>query len=165
MPRPAKKLSYIEEDILLDYIVAHGGSYRLYLLFCEETGVKEDRRYTEATYRNWQARRRDRILQKREEQKRILREGSLLDRKNRLQMLEADVARIEMALADRAHQEIVDPLVDIRLMEQKRKLLESISRERGEFGVKPEDGEAEELRQQNRALGKVFMDHFAKEKT
>ena len=114
MPRPEAKLSYVEVDALLEWIAAHGGTYKQYLLFCDQYHIGPERRFNEGTYSNWQQRRRDRIRQKREEHKAALREGSILDRRHRIQMLENDVSRLEQALA---RDEMMDPVQAAKLME------------------------------------------------
>jgi hypothetical protein len=141
-------LSTREKEELVDFIAGTGENYQRYLDWCEQHQVLN--RWTEKYFHTWIQRRRGKIVVARNKYKEEVRRLSLYDKERRIVELErsVDVINSHLVAADSDHtthtcktcgasHEIVGPEVAIKLMEQKRKLLEAIAKERNEW-LKPE---------------------------
>lgn len=118
---------------LTHYLAINGENFDGYSRFATQNGW---RLYSKSTLHNWCQRHRTEIQLERAQHLFELRKTSLLDRNQRLQMLEAT----STTLADRldiALKANDDELV-IKLSEQLRKQLQAVATERGEWN-QPED--------------------------
>jgi|3_EtaG_2_1085321.scaffolds.fasta_scaffold07126_4 protein subunit release factor A len=140
-------LSDRAEEKLIQFTAANGENFDMYLHFAEAQGWKT---FTQKSYHNWifKPRIHRRIVAVREGVASDIRDGMKLEREARVDMLERDVDRIEDLLdgGELSAQET------IRLIDQKRKNLEAIAKEAGEWN-KPADKNAPDS-----ALGGLFKE-------
>lgn len=158
-----QKLSQFEVTLLQEWVVAHGETWHAYLDFCEKYQIGPEKRFTPAYYKTWVQRRRSVVQGGREKERELIRRGSVLTRELRLRSLEEAFSRLERRIA--AEEGEMPPDVLVRLLEQQRKTLEAISKERGEFGVRPPTPEEEENHAVNKAIAQQYLEHFAGPKT
>lgn len=124
-------LSPVQKQSLLDWIGAYGEGYGRFLEWCDREGIPEDKRYTKPSYQSWVQRRRRSVKESRTRHHEEVRQQSRMDRDARMVALEETFKRL-----DAMSHEIEDSDKLTRLEEQKRKTLEAIAKERGEWGVK-----------------------------
>lgn len=132
-------LSQAESESLVNWLVAHGGTYPKYAIWCEDNKIATDVRFTPAYFRNWMQRKRALIQKTRASHRQAIRDASVMDRAARLTSLEHTLGRLERTIMST---EDLSPDSLVRLEEQKRKTLESIAKERGEFNRAPEEDPA-----------------------
>jgi hypothetical protein len=137
-----------QEKNLIDYVVGHSEAYAHFVHWADREELPPERRYTEASWRVWLQRHRAQIKAVREAHRQATWTGSTFDRKKRLQELEESYEKLRGLISD-------DPKTVIAIEEQKRKLLEFISRERGEFGQKVSPDEQATI-STNEKLSKAF---------
>lgn len=123
-----------EMDSLIEWVAEHGDNYDRYTRWADENHIPDEHRFTRAYLSRWIQRRRRAVQDTRQRHMLDVRAGSLLDRTGRLRKLEEDFARLELAAR---LLESSDPKMLVAVIEQRRKLLESIAKERGEYGVAP----------------------------
>ncbi|MDE2104987.1 MAG: hypothetical protein KGL39_47555 [Patescibacteria group bacterium] len=119
-----------EKRSLLDWIGAHGEGYPGYLDWCEREAIPNERRFTKASYGSWVQRRRLKVQASRANHREESRRQSRMDREARMLALEATFARLDQLTRNSG---VDDPDKLVRLEEQKRKTLEAIAKERGEW--------------------------------
>lgn len=146
-------LSRQQQSDLLEHVVNAGEKYDAYLKWCEERGITE--RFTEAYFPRWVQKHRRMLQARRTEHQQVVRAESVYDRAMRVRTLEASLNRLEGAAMVALANDDLRSLVMIE--EQKRKHMESIAKERGEFNVKPQDG-MDEVAEMNRKLRSLFVD-------
>lgn len=142
-----------EKNELVEYIAASGQSYERYLDWCDRHQVTN--RWTEKYFATWVQRRRRKVQVQREEYREHVRKQSTYDKERRLFELERDLEMINKSLgfAGKAKPHICskcqeDHLIPtpeqiLKLIDLKRKHIESISKERGEW-MRPESVESNE---------------------
>jgi len=152
-------LTTAQKRDLVRYVVANGQSYKNYLRWADANLIPPESRYTERSFKAWCDKRRRVIQEVRQDYRVAVRQSSIYDRELRISKLEAGVTRMDAAIEalDAAGDKYVDNLV--RLEEQKRKLMETIAKERGEWGNKP----TEENQMANQ-LAATMMSVFAEQK-
>lgn len=147
----AKTQSYLSTKLRKDlkrYIAAAGESYPRYLEWCESMQIPEERRFTKYYFKTWCQRHRDEINMYRSLRDNELRQISIYDKEMRIREIEGDIERIngilksetlsgsytmhECSVCDVVH-DALPPDIVLKLIEQKRKLLESLSKERNEW--------------------------------
>jgi hypothetical protein len=143
-------LSAAEKADLMRWIAAKGENYDRYIDWCVQNRIPEHKRFTQNYLHRWIARRRRQIQVLRAEHQAGVRKASLLDKEQRVAILEEQVARIRRAL-DEA--ETVDQMV--KLEEALGRALDRIARERGEFGKPAPD--ADPSRELNRSLAEIAL--------
>ncbi len=131
-------LTATQKRSLLDWIGARGESYPAFIEWCEREQIPEANRYTKVSYRGWVQRRRAHVQAARASHQAETRQQSRLGREERMAGLERTYERLD-ALSKSEEIEDTDKL--IRIEEQKRKTLEAIAKERGEWGVKNAPGD------------------------
>ena len=146
-------LSRQQQSDLLEHVVNAGEKYDAYLAWCDERGITE--RFTEAYFPRWVQKHRRLLQARRTEHQQVVRAESVYDRAMRVRTLESSMARLEGAAMDALANKNLRALVMIE--EQKRKNMESIAKERGEFNVKPQDG-MDEVAEMNKKLRSLFVD-------
>lgn len=128
------KITLVQKKHLLDYAAGAGENYEAYLRFCAKFNIPT---FTKGYWRQFLQRNR-RILQE-------LRKGHVaavaaearLGRKNRIALLEDDIARIEKIFETQFEELTVDQVQ--KMMDQKRKTLEAIAKEMNEWLQKDDD--------------------------
>lgn len=140
----------------MEFVAGKGENYPRYLQWCEERHIPGECRFKEAYFHKWVGKHRPTVQRKREEHKAEVRAESIYDRQSRLRILEASLERLEAAAQALGENEKFDPGDLVRLEEQKRKTLESIAKERGEFGTKP-SADSDEVAEMNRQLRSLFV--------
>lgn len=124
------------KEALILYVALNTENYDKYLDYCNRTGTRP---FTKWYLRNWIQRNRPEIQRQRLLHLAEIKQASALTRTKRMAMLE-DNARV---CGERIATLLTDEHADIRLltalMEQQRKLLEAIARERGEWGNTSEE--------------------------
>ncbi len=128
MPRNESYLNSRAKAELVHFIAVNGENYDGYVRFAEKNGW---RLFTKRYLHNWVGRHRAAIRVERQRHLFDLRKQSLLDRAERLRMLEESAKRLEkrldVALAGGDDERAV------KLAEQLRKQLEAVAKERGEW--------------------------------
>lgn len=117
------------KEELARYIAANGENYEAYVRYAENRGWFV---YTKGYLHRWCNKHRDLIRAWRGKQEDEIREATTLSKLARVEKLEHMLARLEEKMV-----EVDDADTLIKLVEQQRKLLQSISQERGEWN-KPE---------------------------
>ncbi len=134
-------LTTVERESLLKHLSEYGTNYDRYLRWASERNLGEDRIYSQGYLKRLYYRKRDIIRRITEENYKRVRRDSTMDRAKRIEALEDSYTRLEKAARGVPPEDIVNLT---RIEEQKRKVLESISKERGEFGKGPEDNASNE---------------------
>ena len=133
-------LSERQKELLLDFVCANGEIYAKYAEWAPRMGLRV---FSHRYFRNWVQRHRAKI-----QTERILiahrgRTMSVIDRKARLSHLESDLFELDTNISGAA------PEILIKLIEQKRKVLQAIAIERGEWNAKEDPHEGlKELQKQ-----------------
>lgn len=129
MPRVQSKLSGPQTADLIEFLAANNQTYETYLRWANQRELPDEKRFTKWYWNEYIKKIRPRVHIAIEEQKVAARRVSMMGREQRLHSLEETYNRLEkMAFVE----ENSDKL--IRLEEQKRKTLEHIAKERGEWG-------------------------------
>ena len=147
-------LSAREKTELLEFIAATGENYDRYLDLCEKRGWKP---FSKKYLHTWLQRRRPKLQLAREKHKEEVRRMSMYDKTRRLEELENSVLTINSHLVMQGIEDhsctrcgsvhaATSPDMVIKLMEQKRKLLEAIAKERNEWLKESANSEAESTR-------------------
>lgn len=147
-------LSAREKHELLEFIAATGENYDRYLDLCEKRGWKP---FSKKYLHTWIQRRRGKVQIAREKHKEEVRKLSMYDKTRRIEELENAVAVLNshmVAVQVEDHNcnrcglihAVASPDTVIRLMEQKRKLLEAIAKERNEWLREGTSNQAESTR-------------------
>lgn len=135
-----KYLSTTEEDLLIRHVAAHGERYRDFVDWCDEKEIPPHRRFTMLSYRKWVQRHRQTIKDLREKARQETLKTSKFHRASRLKELEDTMVRIGALLDGTLEGKLPLTVSDIvRLEEQRRKTLEHIAKERGEWLKPPEE--------------------------
>ncbi len=139
MPRQNSQSFYsvTEEDLLVRHIAAHGERYRDYIDWCNTHDIPEHRRLKETSFPRWVQRRRMMVKNIREQARQEIIKTSNFPRAKRIQELEGTIERLN----DMLEMEQLTASDLIRIEEQRRKTLEQIAKERGEWLKPPEDDE------------------------
>ena len=124
-----------EQDSLIEWAAEHGENYERYIRWADENHIAQDNRFSNTYFRRWVQRRRPQVQNMRQRHMLDVRAGSLMDREGRLRKLEEDFARLELAAVQLGSDE---PKTLVMVIEQRRKVLEAIAKERGEYGVAPQ---------------------------
>lgn len=142
-------LSRQEKYDLIKFVAATGESYKRYLEWAEAKSVAN--KFSENYFYTWVSRRRTLIQEERARIRDEVKRMSVYDKNRRLQELERIA---EYLLDEMEHMRIHDtcsknckPLETfIRLSEQHRKTMETIARERGEFGKSDQESDGRDSR-------------------
>lgn len=138
-------LSYIERGELARFVAGKGQNYDAYVKYATERGWKV---FTKSYYNNWCWRHRPLVLRFRAELMDELRQQTYYDKESRIKSMEMDVDAINARLRNEHSSHICtecgfvhsptssDSLV--KLIDTKRKLMESIAKEKDEFNKKSE---------------------------
>lgn len=147
---PANK-AYLSKKLkkdLMRYIAAAGESYTRYEEWCDSLQIPSERRFTYYYFRNWCHRHRDEINYFKNLRDEQIRQFSTLDKESRVRELESDIDRINAILRSETvngdfivHEcskcgefhDALDPNIVIKLIEQKRRDMETLSKERNEW--------------------------------
>lgn len=132
-------LSPVQKQVLINYLALEGTSYNNYLKWTQENDIPLARRYTESSWKSWLKIHRAQIKALREELKISLGRGTAQTRKRRLAALEDDLVVVMRAMADVDLTTTAGKELWIKLSEQKRRLLQAVAQQRGEWGTKMED--------------------------
>lgn len=141
-------LSKREKEELVRFVAGTGENYTRYLEWCEKRNAKP---FTKSYFHMWVQRRRSIIQEERIRQKEEIRRLSVYDRQRRLEELER-IGEYLLEQMDniRAHElcgascKPIETL--LKLMEQHRKTMEAISKERGEWNKPDQQPNASETR-------------------
>lgn len=125
-----KGLSARQKGLLAVYIGTHGENYEKYLAWAQQTGMPV---FTRAYLHLWINRNRPLVQSERALLIHTARRAGVLDRQARQEHLEADILYLDSELKN-APVELA-----LKLIEQKRKLLETLAKERGEWMGKEND--------------------------
>lgn len=136
-------LSPTQKQSLIDWIGSCGEGYERFLEWCDRESIPEEKRYTRASYQSWVQRRRTSVQSARSRHRDETRRKSRMDREARMIALEDAFQRLDTLTRSG---EIEDSDRLLRLEEQKRKILEAIAKERGEWGAK-QQGEKDDHEQ------------------
>ena len=125
-------LSERQKELLLDFVCVNGEIYAKYAEWAPRMGLRV---FSHRYFRNWVQRHRAKI-----QTERILiahrgRTMSVIDRKARLSHLESDLFELDTNISGAA------PEILIKLIEQKRKVLQAIAIERGEWNAREDPHE------------------------
>lgn len=134
-------LSAREKHELLHFLAATGENYDRYLDYCAQRGWKP---FSRKYLHTWIQRRRGKFQVAREEHKQEVRRLSMWDKQRRIEDLERSVEVINQHLVRETVEDhectrcgmlhtVLSAAITIKLMEQKRKLLEAIAKERNEW--------------------------------
>lgn len=134
-------LSAREKAELIDFIAATGENYERYLDYCARRGWTA---FTQKYLHTWLQRRRAKLQLAREKHKEEVRRISMFDKQRRIEELEASVQIINSHIVMQTVEDhncsrcglahsVLSPDMVIKLMEQKRKTLEAIAKERNEW--------------------------------
>lgn len=130
MPARRSELTRQAKEDLMLYIALNGENYDKYKAFCAQRGYYV---FTPHYLHNWVGRHRDAIVALRTTHTETVKQASEYDRKKRLTGLERNAERLQ----ERIDAVLEDPNNSdellIKLMEQHRKLMETIAKERGEW--------------------------------
>ena len=138
MPRTQPYLSPLALEDLTHYIAVNGENYEKYVAYAEMRGWKVfSRRYLHT----WVGRHRIPVQTARHRHMIEVRQVSVLDRQARLNYLEANARKLAQRLSDIDYKMEGEADLAMKLMEQQRKLLEAIAKERGEW-LHKDDGSA-----------------------
>lgn len=132
-----KGLNERQKRLLATYIALNGENYQRYADWARGQGIPL---FTPAYLHRWVNKNRPEIRLERGVIYERLRMKSQLDRESRLAHLEEDVLRLDHLLRD------ADADLSIKLIEQKRKCLQAIAEERGEWRSKDENRASDEVR-------------------
>lgn len=133
-------LSKREKSELVEFVAAVGENYDRYLEWCEKHSAKP---FSRNYFKRWVQRRRYIIQQIRLKQKDEIRRLSTYNKDRRLEELERVSEYLLSTIDQMVSHDVCSPTCKpvetlIKLMEQHRKTLEAIAKERGEFN-KPEE--------------------------
>lgn len=145
-------LTPTQRQDLLKHLSEYGTNYERYLRWASDNGLENDRIYSAAYVRKLFFRKRDIIRKITEENFKKVRRDSTMDRAKRIEALEDSYARLERAARGVPPEDITGLT---RVEEQKRRILEAIAKERGEFGKSPEDNDENES---NRMMREIFSE-------
>lgn len=132
-----------EQEAILRNAAGSSEMYDRYVEFSERNWPGR-RVWTKHYWYKWVQRHRDLLNQFREEQRIAIREESMYNRVRRIDDLEAGLQRIDEMMASESWEphdcdtcgnlhDCISPTDLAKLLEQKRKLLEAIAKERGEW--------------------------------
>lgn len=142
-------LSKQQQLDLIEWLAVNSDKrYDLYTEWCARTGAKP---FSPNYLRTWTQNHRELIQKAREQHRREARAESVMARTQRLHALEDSFIRLD----ELSKSEGLTSVDVVRLEDQKRKTLEAIARERGEWGIK-DDAEDEERKRANQELAKAF---------
>lgn len=135
---------------LIEHVAAHGENYDRYLNWCNEHNIPEENRYTRQYYHRWTQvpKNKSLIRAAKAEHALAVRREMTLTKDMRVAELQASASRIreeigrqldthECEVCECHNSKSVDTM--IKLEEQLRKTLESISKEMGEFNKAAEE--------------------------
>lgn len=111
---------------LVHFIAVNGENYERYYQWTEAKGVKA---FSKAYLHNWVYKRLDKIKEVRTEFDEAVRRQSTFDRERRVDELEQDINKLNVLFFSNTDR----PDIQLKIIEAKRKVIESISKERGEF--------------------------------
>ena len=142
----------LKNELLL-FLAGVGENYDKYIEWCDRHQIPQDQRFTKKYLHTWVQRRRPKFQNARADHNEEIRRLSMYDREKRIADLENDLGILNSHIMvagkeHSAHQctkcgfthEVAGPEVVIKLIEQKRKISQAISVERGEWNK----GESEE---------------------
>lgn len=128
MGRWNQKITRVQKKHLLTFAAGAGENYAAYLKFCETHSIPT---FTKAYWPVFVQRNRRTVQAIRQGLVAQIAAEAMLDRKNRLALLEDHVARIEKIMTEQEEELTVDQIV--KLTDQQRKHLEAIAKERSEW--------------------------------
>lgn len=129
--RRKSELSDLAKQELEVFVAVNGQSYAKYTKYAEKQGWYL---FSERYFKCWVDRRRERIQSIRRMHLQEVQRMTTLDRAKRIEKLERACGLVQEKLNDEPDAELL-----IKLLEQERKLLEAIAKERGEW-LKVDDG-------------------------
>lgn len=152
-------LSAREKDELLQFVAATGENYDRYLDLCAKRGWKP---FSQKYLHTWIQRRRTKFQIARERHREEVRKLSIFDKQRRIEDLEGSVKVINEHLVRETINDhecsrcgmlhtVLSAEITIKLMEQKRKLLEAIAKERNEWGKESKENSGESARDKLRS--------------
>lgn len=127
--------------LLEEYVALDDPSYDGYMKWCNNNNIDPKMRFTPRYFLNWKRRRGKTIKAIREKFSAGVGRGVVFDRRHRLAALEDDLVLIKVAMESLLPTQAgyTDDL--IKLSEQKRRVLQAIAQQRGEWGAKMTDEE------------------------
>jgi len=131
-----QKISQAQKRDLLSFVAGAGENFDFYLKFCERFNIPTFSRYY---WRTWVQRHRAEVQRLRKEHLLAVAAEARFGRKERQEALQADIDRLEQILVKQNDEEdelTVDQVV--KIMDQKRKNMEALAKEMGEWGVMPD---------------------------
>lgn len=133
-----QKVTNLQKKDLINWAAGAGENYERYLDFCARHDIPV---FARGYWRNFVQRHRRIVQAIRQEHILTVAKEARMGRKARIEMLEADAARCEDIIAKSGPEGDDSLSVDqlARMMDQKRRTLESIAKEMGEWGTPPED--------------------------
>lgn len=142
-------LTPVQQKNLIDYIVGHSENYANYIAWCDREEIPDHRRYTAFTWPVWCQNKRTQIKLAREEHRKATWGGSTFDRNVRLRELEGMYERLRGLIP-------ADVKETLAIEASRLKVLEMITRERGEANPKPLASEDDAKSKVDAALAKAF---------
>ena len=131
-----KFLTDEEKSLFLTWVAGHGTAYKDYLIWCEEMSIPNERRYTEKSLKVIIQRNRPAMKQRQIQVNQQAIAAAAFPRYVRIAALQKAVERLDAKLEMSDELSVRDY---VALEEQRRKTLETIAREMGEYGKSPED--------------------------
>ncbi len=133
-------LSANEKKDLIEFVAATGENYSRYLEFCEKRGWRP---YSQKYLHTWIQRRRAKVQEMRATHREEVRRLSIYDRERRIMELERAAEIIKARVIEQtdgehecpecSHMHFTKSDMIVKLLEQQRKILEAIARERNEW--------------------------------
>ena len=135
---PRNKLTPPQEKLLLTYASTAGGNYEKYVEFCQRHLLPT---FTKYYWPRWMQKRRAKIIALRTQITKAVAEEAMLGKAQRLLLLESHVASIERQLQKEGPdgENTLTPEQHVRYLDQQRKHMEAIARERGEWGANQDE--------------------------
>lgn len=126
-------MSAREKAELVKFIAVTGENYDRYIEWCQQRQIKP---FTKKYLHTWVQRRRLKVKDARKVHEEEVRKLSMYDKERRIEQLEGDVN----ILNGQIEKTFDIPELQLKLIEQKRKTMEAIAKERNEW-LKPESKE------------------------
>jgi hypothetical protein len=136
MAKTEPYLTQAERAELVNWLIEGGKNYDSYLGFCTKFGIPASRQWTKKYFTLWCHRHRKSLQVQEERRLSVLRRGSSWDREKRLRTLEDTLERLEIAIAILMKEKPLDVGKLVRAEEQKRRTVEQIAKERGEWDTR-----------------------------
>lgn len=142
-------MSQREKSDLIDFIAVTGENYDRYLEWCKQRGIEKV--FTKKYLHTWVQRHRPRVKVARIRVEEEIRRMSMFDKEKRIRELENDIDMVNQLV-----QKSYDiPEMMVKLLEQKRKLLQAVAQERGEW-LRVENKESDGTTSRNAIRARVM---------